>query len=391
MEDAIGRVAAFADEMLNELLNGSWAGAVRAFLSTDDGMTLIAIVAVVHGLGVFAGAMASRPGGAEGNAKMQPNPVDVAPRVDPKSAALEAFAHILADKGQPAEAHAELSRDFLARLGDLKDKLLTMKCADTMAAGMVAEACAVLERGELRRAVNILYGAGERGAAVAAEKMAEAKKHHDTAALALALTGDLESMQFEFATAAECYRRALDTANEAAPGFVDEYTERLGGAAFRVGDHGVAEAAFAKTLETMEKALSPNHADLALALTNLALVHYAQGRYDDAEPLYLRALAIDEKALGKDHASVTTDLNNLGLLYKKQERFKEAEPLLKCVLVIKEKTLAPGHPSLINGFRNYASLLRSMGRIKEAEALEGRAKALERLPEEETEIAAVAQ
>jgi hypothetical protein len=32
-----------------------------------------------------------------------------------------------------------------------------------------------------------------------------------------------------------------------------------------------------------------------------------------------------------------------------------------------------------------------MGQIKEAEALEGRAKASERLPEEETEIAAVAQ
>ena len=385
MEDVIDRVAAFVEGSLD----GPWAQTVLAYLSTDEGMTLTAVVAVALGLGVFVGALASRPGGAEGDATPQPNPVDAAP--DPKTAALGAFANVLADKGQPAEAHAELSREFLERLGDLKDKLLALKCTDPMAAGMVAEARAVLERGELRRAVNLLYGAGEMDAAAAAERMAEAKKHHGTAALALALTGDLEASQFEFATAAECYRRALDTADEAASEFIDEYTEKLGGVAFRAGDHAAAETAFAKTLETMEKALSPNHADLALALNNLALVHYAQGRYDDAEPLYRRALDIDEKALGKDHASVTTDLNNLGLLYKKQERFKDAEPLFKRALAIKEKTLAPGHPSLINGFRNYASLLRSMERIKEAEAMEGRAKAVETLPEEETEVAAAAQ
>lgn len=386
MEDMIDRVVAFVEETLD----GPWAQTVLAYLWTDEGMTLTAVVAVALGLGVFVGVLASRPGGAEGDATPQPNPVDAAPKVDPKTAALEAFAHVLEDKGQPAEAHAGLSREFLERLSDLKDKLLTLKCTDPMAAGMVAEARAVLERGELRRAVNLLYGAGERDIAVAAEKMTEAKKHHGTAALALALTGDLELVQFEFATAAECYRRALDTAAEAAPGFIDEYTERLAGAAFRAGDHAVAEAAFATTLETMEKALGPNHADLALALNNLALVHYAQGRYDDAEPLYQRALVIDEKALGKDHASVTTDLNNLGLLYKKQGRFKDAEPLFKRALAIKEKTLEPGHPSLINGFRNYASLLRSMERIKEAEAMEARAQALETPPEKETEVTAAA-
>jgi tetratricopeptide (TPR) repeat protein len=383
MEDAINWVTAFADGLLTELLNEHWAEAARAFLATDDGMRLAAIVAVALGLGVFAGALTSRPGGAPGGATAQQNTADAAPKVDPKTAALEAFARVLADKGQPAEAHAELSREFLERLGDLKDKLLTLKCADPTSAGMAQEARAVLDRGELRRAVNLLYGAGEGDAAVAAEKTAEAKEHRVTAALALALAGDLEMVQFEFATAAECYRRALDTPDEAAPEFVAEYTDRLAAAAFRAGDHAAAEAAFAKTLETMEATLGPNYADLASALNNLALVHYSQDRYDDAEPLYRRALAIDEKALGKDHASVATDLNNLGVLYKKQERFKDAEPMFKRALAIKEKIFEPGHPGLVNGFRTYASLLRSMDRIKEAEAMEGRAQAMETPPEEE--------
>ena len=38
-----------------------------------------------------------------------------------------------------------------------------------------------------------------------------------------------------------------------------------------------------------------------------------QGRLADALPLYQRALAIDEKALGPDHSDVAMTLNNLAL------------------------------------------------------------------------------
>ena len=40
------------------------------------------------------------------------------------------------------------------------------------------------------------------------------------------------------------------------------------------------------------------------SLNNLAHLYRAQGRYADAEPLYKRALAIREKALGPDHPDV---------------------------------------------------------------------------------------
>ena len=42
----------------------------------------------------------------------------------------------------------------------------------------------------------------------------------------------------------------------------------------------------------------------------------SQGRYADAEPLYKRSLAIREKALGPDHPDVATSLNNLAELYR---------------------------------------------------------------------------
>ena len=53
------------------------------------------------------------------------------------------------------------------------------------------------------------------------------------------------------------------------------------------------------------------------SLNNLAGLYHAQGRYADAEPLYKRALAICEKALGPDHPDVALSLNNLAALYQR--------------------------------------------------------------------------
>ena len=38
--------------------------------------------------------------------------------------------------------------------------------------------------------------------------------------------------------------------------------------------------------------------------------HLPQGKLDEAEPLYTRSLAILEKALGPDHPDVAQSLNN---------------------------------------------------------------------------------
>jgi tetratricopeptide (TPR) repeat protein len=53
---------------------------------------------------------------------------------------------------------------------------------------------------------------------------------------------------------------------------------------------------------------------VANSLNNLADLYGAQGRYARAEPLYQRALAIREKALGPDHPDVATSLSNLAQL-----------------------------------------------------------------------------
>ncbi|CAN0535323.1 unnamed protein product, partial [Laminaria digitata] len=88
----------------------------------------------------------------------------------------------------------------------------------------------------------------------------------------------------------------------------------------------------------------------------------AQGNYAEAGPLYKRSLAIDEKALGPEHPNVATSLNNLAGLFETQGNYAEAGPLYKRSLAIDEKALGPEHPSVARSLNNLAVLFRAQVR-----------------------------
>ena len=58
---------------------------------------------------------------------------------------------------------------------------------------------------------------------------------------------------------------------------------------------------------------------------DLAALYYDQGKYAKAEPLQRHALLIYEKALGPDHPEVATSLENFAALLRQTERADEAE------------------------------------------------------------------
>ena len=73
---------------------------------------------------------------------------------------------------------------------------------------------------------------------------------------------------------------------------------------------------------------------LQLSLNNLAGLYDDQGRYAEAEPLYKRALAIREKALGPDHPDVATIAEQSGGALRRSRPLCRAEPLFKRALAI---------------------------------------------------------
>ena len=74
---------------------------------------------------------------------------------------------------------------------------------------------------------------------------------------------------------------------------------------------------------------------MATSLNNLAELHRTQGKYAQAEPLYTRSLAIWEKALGPNHPDVATSLENMAALFRKTGREKEAGALEKRAAAIR--------------------------------------------------------
>ena len=84
----------------------------------------------------------------------------------------------------------------------------------------------------------------------------------------------------------------------------------------------------------------------AVELEKRVVALYQAGKYAEAIPLAQQVLAIEEKALGPDHPNVAVALNNLAELYTAQGRYADAEPLYKRSLAIYEKTLGPDHPDV---------------------------------------------
>jgi Tfp pilus assembly protein PilF len=76
---------------------------------------------------------------------------------------------------------------------------------------------------------------------------------------------------------------------------------------------------------------------VAASLNNLGTFYYAQGLYEQAESSCKRAVAIWEKALGPDHPNVAAGLENLAAVYRKMDRAEDAEALEQRAARIREK------------------------------------------------------
>jgi tetratricopeptide (TPR) repeat protein len=66
--------------------------------------------------------------------------------------------------------------------------------------------------------------------------------------------------------------------------------------------------------------LGPNHPDTALALNNLAGIHFQQGNFAEARSLFEQALAILTRTLGPEHRRVLAVQANIGVLTEAWEK-----------------------------------------------------------------------
>ncbi len=176
----------------------------------------------------------------------------------------------------------------------------------------------------------------------------------------------------EYGMAMELDERALVIREKALGPEHPDVAESLSGLAILFRDEGCyekAEALHRRVLMIREKVLGPDHLDVAHTLNNLAIVYSDQGRHEEAEFLHKRAQAIREKALGHEHPDVGSSLNNLAVTYEAQQRYEEAHQLYERALAIRQGALGPDHPDVANSLMNLADLHRERGRYEEADPL----------------------
>ena len=87
--------------------------------------------------------------------------------------------------------------------------------------------------------------------------------------------------------------------------------------------HGTLDSRYVKSLELKEKALGPEHPDVAISLHNLAEAQALRGELAAAEASLRRALAIDEKH--GEFRAAAVQLDSLAHLLWRQERPDEAK------------------------------------------------------------------
>jgi tetratricopeptide (TPR) repeat protein len=166
----------------------------------------------------------------------------------------------------------------------------------------------------------------------------------------------------------------------------------LGGVYQALGDPRQAEAMHRRALEVYRQLFGQNHTNVALALHNVGVALYGQGRLPEALSYLRDAVAMQRNLLGDDSLAVAASLNDLASVLRAQGEMAEAEAANRQAVLINWAARAPAQmaeaedlnrqslairrklgdkeaPELITSLGNLALILHRRGKLDEAEVL----------------------
>ncbi len=151
---------------------------------------------------------------------------------------------------------------------------------------------------------------------------------------------------------------------------------QLGQLLMNQGKYPEAWESHLQALALREKALGPEHPDVAASISNLASVAWWMGRYEEAAEKAERAVTLQSKALGPEHPEVIKTLMiSAGTLFE-VGRYEDALRRHEHTLELQEKVLGTEHPSVSTSLINISITLMSLGRYEEARQRSERARDL---------------
>jgi tetratricopeptide (TPR) repeat protein len=136
-----------------------------------------------------------------------------------------------------------------------------------------------------------------------------------------------------------------------------------------MGNAAEARQRLRQIIPTLEGFFGPDHPELAVPLSNLALAEQDLDDRPEARRLLLRSIAIAEKSLGPDHPSLTVTYTNLGQVEQALGDLPAARRALLHAIDVGVKSLGDDHPDLAVSSFNLASVEQAEGHFVEASRL----------------------
>lgn len=128
-----------------------------------------------------------------------------------------------------------------------------------------------------------------------------------------------------------------------------------------------AEELYGKVIDIRERALGPDHPDVANDLIRLGDLLSGSQRVKEAEALYQRALIICHQNFGQHHIATADALDSLSGYYVAQKRWTDAEPLLEQELAVREVISGADAADVAQTLKKLANLYAAQGRSADAD------------------------
>jgi CHAT domain-containing protein len=129
-----------------------------------------------------------------------------------------------------------------------------------------------------------------------------------------------------------------------------------------------AEVAFKRSIELYTESGNAESKEIALVISNLALLYHTTGRYTKAAELTEQALQLRTRVV-PGSPELAASINNKAVLYKDMGRFNEAESLIEHAVNISSSTAGKKSLAYVLALNNKAMLFQSIGRNEAAEGM----------------------
>jgi len=142
---------------------------------------------------------------------------------------------------------------------------------------------------------------------------------------------------------------------------------------FQSGAYADAQAAAERALQMRERLLGEDHAGVAEALNQVAMISAERNDRAKAETLYRRALAINERVFGLNHPKVADTLDGMTRNARLRNEYAAGEKLGKRAIAIRTDHYGADHPMIVSSLGVLADLYAFKNDLRAADQLADRA------------------